>query len=259
MGRKENRTLDNYRKAFPQRLRELLVEKGITQQALALEIGRTRQTVSLYCDGSAKPDWETIACIAKYFGVSSDYLLGLTDTVTFDKDLRAACDFIGLNESAVIAIKKQAAKRKDTMNKILSSNQFDWLCRKMKSVCEEAEFLCTADNALKAAEKAEDLFIGAYAERITPETMFEICRRMQNFPYYVFETSQALLNLLDNLCGYYRAAQLSQELPLKYLDKYSSLLDNAMSIDEFITKYAESLTDGFQERETSTIKPNNKN
>lgn len=66
---------EDYAKVFPRRLRELMEEKGTTQQQLADHIHKQRQTVSLYCDGSSSPDWETLASIAKYFSVSVDYLV----------------------------------------------------------------------------------------------------------------------------------------------------------------------------------------
>lgn len=79
MSRKPNLTGDEYNKVFPQRLREIMRSKNITQKDLAAEIGKTRQAVSYYMDGSSGPDWETLAKIASFLGVSSDYLLGLSE------------------------------------------------------------------------------------------------------------------------------------------------------------------------------------
>lgn len=79
MSRKPNLTGEEYNKVFPQRLREIMRSKNITQKDLAAEISKTRQAVSYYMDGSSGPDWETLAKIASFLGVSSDYLLGLSD------------------------------------------------------------------------------------------------------------------------------------------------------------------------------------
>jgi len=57
-------------------LREL---KGISQQKLALEINVSQTMISKYELGRAEPDINTICKIAKYFGVSSDYLLEISD------------------------------------------------------------------------------------------------------------------------------------------------------------------------------------
>lgn len=77
--KRKNIANEDYAKVFPRRLRELMEETGTKQQQLADYIHRQRQTVSLYCDGSSSPDWETLAVIAKYFNVCTDYLLGLSN------------------------------------------------------------------------------------------------------------------------------------------------------------------------------------
>lgn len=72
----------NYRKAFPSRMRELLRITGTTQKELAAHLAKSAQAISYYCDGSSSPDWETVAEIAKFFHVSADYLLGISDCAT---------------------------------------------------------------------------------------------------------------------------------------------------------------------------------
>lgn len=44
---------------------------------------------------------EYLRCLADFYGVSADYLLGLSDYRTANMDLAAACAFTGLSESAV--------------------------------------------------------------------------------------------------------------------------------------------------------------
>ena len=72
----------NYKKAFPSRMRELLRVTGTTQKELAAHLAKSAQAISYYCDGSSSPDWETVAEIAKFFHVSADYLLGISDCET---------------------------------------------------------------------------------------------------------------------------------------------------------------------------------
>ena len=64
---------------FAQRLRELRIERGLSQYQLAGELGVSRGLIGNYEQGSREPDYATLAGIAKYFGVSVDYILGLTD------------------------------------------------------------------------------------------------------------------------------------------------------------------------------------
>lgn len=98
MPRKRKSISDGYNKAFPKALRSLMDENDCTQQDLANHLGKTRQSVGYYCDGSTSPDWETLAAIAEYFSVSADYLLGLSDD---PQRMPAAADELGLSPKAV--------------------------------------------------------------------------------------------------------------------------------------------------------------
>lgn len=101
MPRKKYVTTDSYNKAFPQRLRYLMEKQNVTQQELGNSLQKTRQAIGYYADGSSSPDWETLAKIAKYFKVSTDYLLGLTDTPTLNANIRQIADYTGLWGEAV--------------------------------------------------------------------------------------------------------------------------------------------------------------
>lgn len=64
---------------FSNRLISLRKERNMTQEDLAKIIQKKRSTVSGYETEGKEPDLETVALLAGYFGVSSDYLLGMTD------------------------------------------------------------------------------------------------------------------------------------------------------------------------------------
>lgn len=57
-------------------LKELRLEKGISQRKLGEDLGVVNQTVSFWETGSREPDLDTLVKIAKYFDVSVGYLLG---------------------------------------------------------------------------------------------------------------------------------------------------------------------------------------
>lgn len=61
------------------RIRILRKERGINQQRLASELNVTQAMISKYELGLSEPDIETICRIAEFFGVSSDYLLEISD------------------------------------------------------------------------------------------------------------------------------------------------------------------------------------
>ena len=112
MPRKPNTQKDRYHDTFPTRLRELLATKKVTQQELSDYLGiKTRQSISGYCDGSINPPIQSLTKIAQFFNVSTDYLLGLSDAPTTDKNTAAAVDYTGLTIEAVESIRK-LGKRK---------------------------------------------------------------------------------------------------------------------------------------------------
>lgn len=64
---------------FGNNLKQLRLEKRISQRKLGEIFEIVNQTVSFWETGSREPDLDTLVKIAKYFGVTTDYLLGLED------------------------------------------------------------------------------------------------------------------------------------------------------------------------------------
>lgn len=105
MSRKQAPSCVTEKAIFATRLRELMETPPKTsQETLAAAIGVTRQAVSNYKSGQSSPDWETVAKIARFFKVSSDFLLGLSDAPSTDVNLRAICEYTGLSPGAVFIL-----------------------------------------------------------------------------------------------------------------------------------------------------------
>ena len=64
---------------FKEKLIELRKERGISQMQLAKEIKFSRTAIASWETGVREPSFDTLIMIAKYFNVSTDYLLGLED------------------------------------------------------------------------------------------------------------------------------------------------------------------------------------
>ena len=67
------------------RLKELRIKRGISQLKLAMDLGLNQNSISRYESGSREADYKTLIALADYFSVSTDYLLGRTDTPDFIK------------------------------------------------------------------------------------------------------------------------------------------------------------------------------
>ena len=65
---------------FSNRLKSLRKDLNLTQSMLADKLGIVRTAVTNYETGRALPDPNTLEMIAEIFNVSTDYLLGRTDT-----------------------------------------------------------------------------------------------------------------------------------------------------------------------------------
>lgn len=64
---------------FAERLKSLRQEKGLTLEQLAKEINMSYAAISRWESKQRIPNIEALIVIAKYFNISADYLLGLTD------------------------------------------------------------------------------------------------------------------------------------------------------------------------------------
>lgn len=66
-------------KNFSQRFKELRLEKKLGQVETAEFLGVSKGIVSLWENGLREPNMSSLILIAKKFGVSIDYLVGLSD------------------------------------------------------------------------------------------------------------------------------------------------------------------------------------
>ncbi len=64
---------------FFTRLENLLDERNLSQKSFATELNIAPSTLNGYLRRGREPDYETLISIAKYFKVSIDYLLGVTN------------------------------------------------------------------------------------------------------------------------------------------------------------------------------------
>ena len=66
-------------KTFGEILKELRIEKGLTQKALAQALSITVPTLSHWECNYQEPSFKDLTRLCDYFDVSADYLLGRVD------------------------------------------------------------------------------------------------------------------------------------------------------------------------------------
>lgn len=91
-------------KSFAEILTNLMKERETTQKELAEHIGITRQAISQYTKGITQPTADIIVKIAKFFNVSTDYMLGVSAEKSADMDIQGACKFFGVSEKTIQGI-----------------------------------------------------------------------------------------------------------------------------------------------------------
>lgn len=127
MPRQKKKQSENYYKAFPSVLRRLMKDCNITQQVLADYLKKSRQAIACYCDGSSSPDWETLVSIARFFSVSTAYLVGETSTKSPNTDIQEICNFTGLSETAIMNLHNESKDQSAifALDKVLSNDYRD--------------------------------------------------------------------------------------------------------------------------------------
>ena len=72
--------------------------------------GISRPTIQFWYNGQRTPDAEHLIMLSKVFGVSSDWLLGITcvGNYTDDQELKIVSEYIGLSNAAVRELHEMA-------------------------------------------------------------------------------------------------------------------------------------------------------
>lgn len=60
---------------FSDKLRMMIEEREITQKRMAAELKIPASTLGGYVQGTSEPDFDTLILLARYFDVSTDFLL----------------------------------------------------------------------------------------------------------------------------------------------------------------------------------------
>lgn len=124
---------------FAQRFSSL--RSGKTQSEFAELLGISRPTVGFYESGERIPDAITLGRIARICNVSADWLLGLSDVKSVERNIQVAAATLGISGKAAenlaristeaeddnifISLKKSAAH--DALNRILESEDVLWV------------------------------------------------------------------------------------------------------------------------------------
>lgn len=64
---------------FKDRLKELRIESGLSQMALAVKLNLSQSAIAKWELGKTEPTSSAIIAVAKFFNETTDYVLGVED------------------------------------------------------------------------------------------------------------------------------------------------------------------------------------
>ena len=102
-----------------ERLKQLRIKKGLKQQELADMFGLSSGTISFYESEQRKPDIDFIVAVAKYFDVSTDYLLGLTNAT--DKENIDISKVTGLNDFSLTILEQSLKETNNAAAEVIDT------------------------------------------------------------------------------------------------------------------------------------------
>ena len=81
------------------RIKELRTEMHKSLRDVASELNISYSSLSKYERGDQQPSYETLIRIANYFNVTTDYLMGITNSKSSEN--RSICDQLNLSDEAI--------------------------------------------------------------------------------------------------------------------------------------------------------------
>ena len=146
---KTNRKAKFYDDILNCRLRELMDGREAKTEELANAVGIGSTGVRMWYTGYARPDLDKIAIICKFYEVSADWLLGLSDAQSMDMGSREVSERTGLSDHALLNLflyaEQKNSNKQPNSSKPATAAERLWF---INNLIEDEETLNTlADNA----------------------------------------------------------------------------------------------------------------
>ncbi|MBR3791664.1 MAG: helix-turn-helix transcriptional regulator, partial [Clostridia bacterium] len=178
-------------------------------------------TLVKYINGKAECPASNIIKIARYYGVSTDYLLGNSPNPTTDEKLQGVCKYTGLSEKAVLLFKE--IKELDTERELSRFFENDIGKSFLLSIVEYcSDVKRTADFRGHLASASDEPFMTEIIEELR-------LTEVQDYEVIAYRISQYLQRYFDE-----RAKEIYQPVTEYEKQRNDELLQIKRETDEWI-------------------------
>ena len=181
---------------FSERLTQLREDRGLKRQEVADALEISRASLEYYEKGQRKPDIEVAARIAKYYGVSTDYLVGVSAaqvTASVNETLKTVCDYLGISEASAEQVSYLTSIGYSTnMDAILSSEIIEILTTSLDDYDKKSIEKAIAYMTLSEAKTKKD------KERLKEEYR----QADDRLEFEGYKMWNRIKRVLDTLCHY---------------------------------------------------------
>ena len=181
---------------FSERLTQLRENRGLKRQEVADALEISRASLEYYEKGQRKPDIEVAARIAKYYGVSTDYLVGVSAaqvTASENETLKTVCDYLGISEASAEQVSYLTSIGYNTnMDAILSSEIIEILATSLDDYDKKSIEKAIAYMTLSEAKTKKD------KERLKEEYR----QADDRLEFEGYKMWNRIKRVLDTLCHY---------------------------------------------------------
>lgn len=212
----KERCIQMYRLTIGEHIRDAREYRKMTQEELAEKLGVARETVRNWERNTRGIKAEQLLEIALTLDVPSDYLLGLTEAYSNDRDIQTASGITGLSDNAIdnlqhIIFDDGYDDRDDIRiaSNIISSEHFRFLIRSIGVLAESVQKLNSDTDSPKDAVKTlpEEIKEAKYAmydatdyfRHVLNDVVSEITNSKTSVDVTIFKAEQAYDDARDKL------------------------------------------------------------
>lgn len=265
LSRDEKKELKDY--IYLIRIYEFLEKDPITKKELARRLGRIQPndtipepTLNKYMSKKdpVKMPLDYIVRFAKYFKVSTDWLLGLTDIKTPDLNVRDICEKTGLSEEAIDVIGNQLAPElQETLSRFIEGAAFKGLLTGISDITNQKnlynQYVCDKAKEIYSADDIHAYDIIGRASLINETTIFEnnnasAGTKLMSAKEYVDVLQYKLANTFERLIN---EVAYSKEFDVNTFERIIQLINSEgdASVNQTKIKFLEMVRDGiFQKK-----------